>query len=143
MMQRGESRPDRLLREQEIMPNCPKCGKARTLPLAHVCHFESGPLKPGPLKSDPLATFDAAIQTVTQQRGEIYGPPSVDFDRAARLKAVVVECKDPQIKHALEMICVKLARLIQSPDHLDSAIDVAGYARTIAMILDERAKNAG
>lgn len=81
--------------------------------------------------------FDDATRRVTQDRGKTYGPPSVDFDRAARLKAVVAECKDARIRHALEMICVKMARLIQTPGHLDSWIDIAGYARTGVMVLDE------
>lgn len=37
------------------------------------------------------------------------------------------------------MICVKLARLIHSPDHVDSLVDIAGYARCACMIID-RAK---
>lgn len=93
----------------------------------------------GPLS--PSQEFDAAIQRVTDQRGSVYGHPAVDFDRASRLKAVVAECKDPLIRHALEMICVKMARLIQTPNHLDSLIDIAGYARTAAMVLDRREPN--
>ena len=84
----------------------------------------------------PLATFDAAVQRVTQDRGATYGHPCVDFDRAARLKAVIAECPDPLIRHALEMIAVKIARLIQTPTHVDSFIDIAGYARTGVMVLD-------
>lgn len=109
------------------------------------CH-ECLPERPGTNEEDfaeepgPLEQFDAAIQTVTQQRGEVYGHPAVDFDRVARLKAVVAECADAPVRHALEMICVKVARLIETPSHNDSAIDIAGYARTIAMIWDKREK---
>src|SRR5262245_27086879 len=88
----------------------------------------------GPLS--PVAEFDAAIKRVTQQRGSIYGHPSVDFDRAARLKAVVAECKDPVLRNALDMICVKIARLIHTPTHLDSWIDLSGYARTAVMCIE-------
>ena len=87
-------------------------------------------------KSVRLAQFDAEITTVTQRRGAIYGHPRVDFDRAARLKAVVAECQDPIARHALEMIAVKMARLITTPDHLDSWVDIAGYARTGVMGTD-------
>jgi hypothetical protein len=83
-----------------------------------------------------LERFDAGIQKVTEQRGGVYGHPSVDFDRAARLKDVVKDCPDPLVRHALEMICVKVARLIQTPDHEDSWLDIAGYARTGVMCLD-------
>lgn len=86
--------------------------------------------------------FDAALSAatnVTKERGEVYGHPYDDFGRAAALKAVVAECPDERIRHVLEMICTKMARLIHSPDHLDSWIDVAGYARTAVMVLDKRA----
>lgn len=85
--------------------------------------------------------FDAAIQTITQQRGGVYGHPADDFRRATALKAVVAECPNPLVRHALEMICVKMARLINAPDHLDSFIDIAGYARTGVMCLDRGRSN--
>ena len=92
-----------------------------------------------PQKSVRVAQFDAEIATVTQRRGAVYGHPRVDFDRAARLKAVVAECADPVARHALEMIAVKMARLITTPDHLDSWVDIAGYARTGVMGTDPAA----
>ena len=84
--------------------------------------------------------FDALVRVITQVRGVDYGSPAVDFARAARLKAVVAEVRDPVIRHVMEMICVKLARLIHSPNHLDSWVDIAGYARTAVMCLDEGGK---
>ena len=91
------------------------------------------------LKQEPsrLERFDTSMRSVTQERGAVYGHPKDDFDRAAKLKAVVAECKDPLARHALEMICVKIARLINSPEHLDSWIDIAGYARTGVMATEK------
>lgn len=87
--------------------------------------------------SERLNQFNSAINVVTDQRGSVYGHPAVDFTRVARLKEVVAECQDPLARHALEMICVKIARLIHSPDHLDSWVDIAGYARTGVMVTGE------
>ena len=87
--------------------------------------------------SSRVAQFNEAIQKVTDQRGQVYGHPRIDFDRAARLKAVVAECRDPLARHALEMICVKIARLIETPTHLDSLVDLAGYARTLVMLTEK------
>ena len=81
--------------------------------------------------------FDQEILDLTQRRGEIYGPPSEDFRRAAAIKTVVAECPDPQLRHVLEMIGVKMARLVHTPEHLDSWVDIAGYARTACMVIDE------
>jgi|TARA_R110000787_G_scaffold269501_1_gene376317 hypothetical protein len=88
----------------------------------------------------PLAQFDAAMKDITDVRGLDYGPPEEAFDKISTMKTLVHECKNPAVRHALEMICVKLVRLCNSYDHLDSVIDIAGYARTIAMILEEEEK---
>ena len=88
-----------------------------------------------------VLSFDDATQKITQARGEDYGHPKGDFARIAKLKEALSDCPHPEIRHALEMIAVKMSRLCNSPKHLDSIVDIAGYARTIAMIIDEEEKN--
>ena len=82
--------------------------------------------------------FDNATAEVTQTRGLDYGDPAETFATIAIMQACLSKCASPAIRHAMNMICVKLVRLAETPDsnNLDSIIDVAGYARTIAMILD-------
>jgi hypothetical protein len=89
-----------------------------------------------PPRPQNLKVFNEALAKVNEDRGAVYGHPFDDFDRAQALLAVVAECKEPTLRHALGMICVKIARLINTPTHLDSWIDIAGYARTAAMCLD-------
>jgi len=84
----------------------------------------------------------AGVAQLVEQRGAVYGHPSDDFCRVARLKAVVAECDDPTLRHVLEMIAVKMSRLITRPDHLDSWADIAGYAVTAGMVIDRRADGA-
>jgi hypothetical protein len=84
-----------------------------------------------------LDQFDKAVATITFVRGEAYGPPRADFERAQKIKAAVAECPDPAVRHVLEMIGVKMARLCVTPTHLDSLIDIAGYARTGVMVSDD------
>lgn len=84
----------------------------------------------------PLEQFDQATQTVTKERGAVYGHPADDFARVSHMAEAIKDCPDPRVRHALYMILVKVARLAVAPAHADSAIDVAGYARTIAMIAD-------
>tara|TARA_R110000823_G_scaffold231589_1_gene358254 strand:- start:266 stop:562 length:297 start_codon:yes stop_codon:yes gene_type:complete len=88
----------------------------------------------------PLELFDKAIQTITQERGKDYGPPGPSFRHIMKMQRLVMVCPDPAVRHALNMIIVKIVRLAQTPDHMDSVIDIAGYARTIAMVLDEEEK---
>lgn len=82
--------------------------------------------------------FDDALRGLTDERGKFYGHPLDDFSRAAAIKAAVATCPDPEIRHVLEMIAVKMSRLTETPDHTDSLFDIAGYARTGCMVLDER-----
>ena len=81
-----------------------------------------------------LNQFDKGIAIVTQSRGATYDHPKRNFRRIALLCAVVDECEDPEAKIALRAICTKIARLIHSPRHTDSWIDIAGYARTGVML---------
>lgn len=86
--------------------------------------------------SERLKRFDCALATLTAERGSVYGHPSVNFTRIQRLKDIVAECRHPQAREALESICVKISRLIETPDHEDSWADLAGYARTGVMVTD-------
>lgn len=88
-----------------------------------------------------IEQFDKAIQTVTQERGEDYGSPHRTFTRIAMMQRQLMNCHNPAVRHALNMIIVKIVRLAETPDHMDSVIDIAGYARTIAMVLDEEEKD--
>ncbi len=82
--------------------------------------------------------FDLEIMGVTKERGEVYGHPIDMFNRAARGQEIIRKCDDIEVRHALEMIWVKICRLIETPDHFDSAKDIAGYAKCICMIVDKR-----
>ena len=85
-----------------------------------------------------IELFDKALQTITQERGKVYGPPGEGFRSIAYMQKEIMFCENAAVRHALNMIIVKIVRLAESPDHMDSVIDIAGYARTIAMILDEK-----
>ena len=64
--------------------------------------------------------------------------PEDTYRRISTMRAVVDECADPQIREILGMIITKVARLVQTPEHLDSWVDVAGYSRCGVMLLDGR-----
>lgn len=85
-----------------------------------------------------LKQFDAAYAKVTSDQRDIYGDPRETYRRVAALRTIVDECAGPQIREIIEMVATKLARLVQTPDRVDSWIDVAGYARTAAMVWKSR-----
>jgi len=91
--------------------------------------------------SGVLDQFDAIYATVTADRRDVYGDPCDTYRRVAALRSVVDECPDPQLREIIGMVATKLVRLVQTPDHLDSWVDVAGYARTAAMLMDSRHRN--
>ena len=87
--------------------------------------------------------FDVAIKRVTQDRGKSYGHPLDDFARISLMKYALRACPHDEVRHALEMIACKMSRLCSNPSHSDSVHDIAGYARTISMLLDEEEKRNG
>lgn len=84
--------------------------------------------------------FDKAIKTVTQERGEVYGSALHNLERCSKGWDMISACEDPATRAALFYIWGKMVRLISNPEHLDSMIDIAGYARTICMAQDERSE---
>ena len=65
---------------------------------------------------------------VIEHRERIYGPPSESFDAVAARWSLVLGIGVTPAQVALCLIDLKLARLTRDPSHLDSIVDVAGYA---------------
>lgn len=68
---------------------------------------------------------------VIKERGLTYGPMNQNMDRIAALWAVCLGMPVTPVQVACCMIAVKLARLVQTPGHEDSAVDIAGYAAVL------------
>jgi hypothetical protein len=88
--------------------------------------------------SQRLKEFDTIVSGLTDRRGGDYGHPSGNFSRIQRFKAIIAECEHSLAREAMESIAIKLSRLIETPDHLDSWADIAGYARTGVMVTGPR-----
>ena len=86
-----------------------------------------------------VETFDELIKgLVNTERQNEYGHPRYHFHRSACIKAQLQSCDDVTLRHVLEMIADKMARLVHNPEHFDSWLDIAGYARTALMVMDAR-----
>lgn len=78
-------------------------------------------------------TLNTALAAV-EQRGQSYGKPENNFARIARrwnihlLNRYGLEPKLDAVDVAAMMADMKLARLEESPSHVDSWVDLAGYA---------------
>ena len=81
--------------------------------------------------------LEEAAKLTNKDRQEIYGHPADDFRKVAIMTQPILRSDiEPELKHALYMCQVKIARLLNTPYHIDSVIDLAGYANTYAMILE-------
>ena len=82
----------------------------------------------------------AAAEAAVKNRDDDYGSPQENFERIAAIWNVVLagklgkEHEINAVDVAMMMIGIKLARLIESPDHQDSAVDAAGYAALLQEI---------
>ena len=65
---------------------------------------------------------------VIEQRESIYGPPEEMFARIAARWSLVLRITVSPAQVALCLLDLKLARLTRDPSHLDTIVDVAGYA---------------
>ena len=82
--------------------------------------------------------LDAAKRVVYGRGEKDYGHPTQNFQEIADLWTVLLGRQLTEPITALQVaqlnIATKLARLINTPDHRDSMIDIAGYAETMARV---------
>ena len=88
----------------------------------------------------PKSPAARAASTV-DERGKTYGHPAKNFERIVAFWNVTLADKlKPDAKitptdYAQLMRLVKEARLIETPDHDDSLVDICGYADCQAMVV--------
>ena len=73
------------------------------------------------------AFLEHAADLVTRRRRE-YGEPVHLFEQIAKRWSLTLGVKVSPAQVVLCLIDVKMARLARNPKHLDSQVDVAGYA---------------
>lgn len=61
-------------------------------------------------------------------RNKNYGTPLVNHQRIAKLWSVWLQTEITPAQAAMCLALVKVARLIETPDHEDSPVDMAAYA---------------
>ena len=65
---------------------------------------------------------------IIAERGRAYGDAAVSMDRVAQRWSLTLGRPVTPAEVVLCLIDLKLVRLAHDPKHLDSAVDVAGYA---------------
>jgi len=95
-----------------------------------------------PLSAEERSPLTKALGLVHGDRGGVYGHPIHDFTRTAKIWSGILGSEPTPEQVALCMIGVKISRLVNSPDHKDSVVDIAGYAETYHMIRERRDEEA-
>ena len=72
--------------------------------------------------------LDRAKDLVNGPRNKIYGDPEENHKRIADMWGVILKREVSLHEVYLMMVALKMSRLIESPDHKDSWIDLIGYA---------------
>lgn len=65
------------------------------------------------------------------ERGKVYGDAASNMETTASLWSVVLGVDVTPSQVAMCMLQVKVARLLVTPDHSDSVVDIAGYAAVL------------
>ena len=81
--------------------------------------------------------LNGACAAVTDREG-VYGSPKETYDRTALIFTAILKDKlkyDISPADVVLLMCgVKMARLINTPEHTDSQVDLAGYASLLSEV---------
>jgi len=75
-----------------------------------------------------VAVLAEAAKIVSQDRNSAYGEPEDNFGRIAALWSAWLGIQITNVDVAALLLLVKVARLQATPNHVDSWVDIAGYA---------------
>jgi|TARA_R110001583_G_scaffold20056_3_gene77814 hypothetical protein len=72
--------------------------------------------------------LEQAAQLISKERAKIYGDAQLNHERIAKFWSIILE-KNITVEEVYHcMIAVKMSRLIHTPRHMDSLVDIMGYA---------------
>lgn len=94
------------------------------------------------LPDDNRSILDEAEEIVNGARQTAYGHPIDDFTKTAKMWSGLFGVDITAEQVALGMMAVKMSRLLNTPNHRDSMVDIAGYAKTYQMVTQERKRRA-
>ncbi len=88
-----------------------------------------------------MNVLEEANRLVHGDRNQDYGSPLDDFTRTAKMWSAILGCEVTPEQVGLCMCAVKISRQCNKPKG-DNLVDLAGYAETVNMVIDEKARRA-
>ena len=79
-----------------------------------------------------------ACKVALNSRGQHYGKVLQNHNRIAKIWSIILGSDITEEQVALMMVGLKVARLIETPDHQDSILDIAGYAAVMSECVEEK-----
>ena len=79
-----------------------------------------------------------ACKVALNSRGQHYGKVLENHNRIAKIWSLIIGSDITEEQVALMMVGLKVARLIETPDHQDSILDIAGYAAVMSECVEEK-----
>lgn len=79
-----------------------------------------------------------ACKVALNSRGQHYGKVLENHNRIAKIWSLILGSDITEEQVALMMVGLKVARLIETPDHQDSILDIAGYAAVMSECIEEK-----
>ena len=76
-------------------------------------------------------------QAIIRDRGAVYGDARENMHETAARFSMTLGHKVTPAEVCLLMIDLKLARLKETPGHIDSVIDIMGYAALLAEVITD------
>jgi nucleoside 2-deoxyribosyltransferase len=93
--------------------------------------------------AEPESVCAEADRIVGGARRSTYGHPWENFLSTGLMWEGITGHSFTPEQVALMLIALKMSRLVTSPDHRDSVVDIAGYAKTLSLVQQRRAQTKG
>ena len=90
-------------------------------------YVSSGMIPVVKAKNTRVKVLENAKQLVNKDRAEVYGDSKINHDRIAKLWSVILGKEITSQQVIMCMTALKLARLIETPNHTDTWTDICGY----------------
>ena len=82
-----------------------------------------------------------ACKAALNSRGQHYGNVLENHNRIAKIWSLILGIDVTEEQVALMMVGLKVARLIETPNHQDSILDIAGYVAVMSECIEEKKNN--